>query len=113
MKVDHATGLCGGMVVSKRLNSPCWASLARLGSEDQCCSKKLGSMPSMPKTMTFLPEATTEWRAQPDSASSPVTSASLRREFVLPSMPVFPLRTIAAPWAPYLQCPDFPDLSCG
>src|ERR1035438_5623035 len=53
MKVDQATGLCGGMVVPSRLKLPCCRSRARFGSVSQWRSTKFGSMPSMPSTITW------------------------------------------------------------
>ena len=40
MKVDQATGLCGGMVVPRRLKSPSRRRRSRLGSEGQWRSRK-------------------------------------------------------------------------
>src|SRR5208337_2231387 len=54
MNVAQATGLWGGITVSRCLNSPSWRSLSRYGRESQWRPRKLGSMPSMPNTTTLL-----------------------------------------------------------
>src|SRR5690242_18452474 len=72
MNVDHATGLCGGMVVSRRLKSPLRRRRSRFGSTVQWAATNFGSMPSMPRTMTFLPFA-----CEPE-APQPALSAATR-----------------------------------
>src|SRR5689334_14858919 len=76
MKVDQATGLCGGIVVSSRLNSPSWRSWLRLGRTSQWRSRKLGSMPSIPSTTTLFPAAFAVCRAQPNE---PKAAAAIKR----------------------------------
>jgi len=49
MKVDQATGLCGGIVVPSRRKPLAVRAPARLGSASQCLSRNPGSMPSTPK----------------------------------------------------------------
>ena len=56
MKVDHATGLSGGMLVASGANPPSEASRAKFGSRpsSMCVCSRPWSMPSIPSTMTFL-----------------------------------------------------------
>ena len=67
-EVAQATGLCGGMLVPSGLKPPTSRSRARLGSWPAFImdSESLGSMPSMPMTITFLP-ALRETRLRPPS----------------------------------------------
>ena len=69
MKVDQATGLCGGVVVAKRAKLPRSRSPARFGRSAQCRSTNPGSMPSTPITITCLPLATERAR-HPEAAMS-------------------------------------------
>src|SRR6185437_10804948 len=55
MNVDQATGLCGGVVVARRLNSPSCRRRFRFGRSAQCLSRKPGSMPSIPRTTIRFP----------------------------------------------------------
>jgi hypothetical protein len=52
---DHATGLCGGMLVPSLTKLPSAASAAKLGILPASISPRRisGSMPSMPSTTTF------------------------------------------------------------
>ena len=54
---DHATGLCGGILEVRRLNEPLCASVAKFGIFPSCMKRvsSWGSMPSMPKMMSFCP----------------------------------------------------------
>ena len=67
IRFDHATGLCGGMLVVSRRNDPFSASAEKFGilPSDMNCFSNCGSMPSMPMTITFLPAARDARRARP------------------------------------------------
>src|ERR1700733_5697300 len=56
MTFDHATGLCGGMLVVNFLNEPSCASLAKFGILPSAMNlvRRPGSMPSTPSTISFL-----------------------------------------------------------
>src|SRR5579864_8914801 len=86
MKVDHATGLCGGVVVCSGLKSPWRRSRARLGSALQCCWTNCGSIPSTPRTMTRGPLAWLGETPQPAARMKTPTNAHRRNRS--------PIRTI-------------------
>src|SRR3954452_3244038 len=79
INVDHATGLCGGMVVASRLNSPSLASLSRLGRELIWASTNFGSIPSIPSTMTLGVLDFESARLQPAWANAPANIAKQPR----------------------------------
>src|SRR5579872_3553803 len=70
MNVDHATGLCGGVVVCSGLKSPWRRSRSRLGSAFQCCWTNCGSIPSTPRTITRRPDACEPETPQPAASTS-------------------------------------------
>src|SRR5688572_5183841 len=76
MKLDQATGLCGGIVVARRRNSPFWRSRFRLGRSSQRLSKNSGSIPSTPRTIMRLPAALASLWPQPIQNNGDAASTS-------------------------------------
>src|ERR1700722_4475610 len=56
MRFDHATGLCGGMLVVNRRNDPCSARREKFGILPSAMNfvSSSGSIPSMPRMIIFL-----------------------------------------------------------
>jgi hypothetical protein len=55
IKFDHATGLCGGILVVSSRNDPRCASAEKFGIFPSCINRRssCGSMPSIPSTISF------------------------------------------------------------
>src|ERR1700694_1146407 len=71
IRFDHATGLCGGMLVVKRRKEPRSARREKLGILPSAMNfvSKSGSRPSTPRMIIFL-DPTAPPRACPHEASS-------------------------------------------
>lgn len=69
MKVDHGTGLRGGMLVFERLNSPSRRKRSRLGRTSQWRSRKFGPCRRHPASRRFC------WRRRWSAPCSPGRSA--------------------------------------
>src|SRR5207253_313874 len=87
IKLAQATGLCGGMLVPRLLNPPAELIFSRFGSSPSLImlAVSLGSIPSMPITMTFLPRLRetrlmlpTQYDAAPTLAAPRAVAAAAR-----------------------------------
>src|SRR6266496_330795 len=63
IRFDHATGLCGGMLVVSSLNDPFCVSAEKFGSLPSAmyCFRSCGSIPSIPRMMSFWSPCQVFW----------------------------------------------------
>src|SRR5271166_3818527 len=102
IRFDHATGLCGGMLVVKRRNDPCSASRAKFGILPSAMNfvSRSGSSPSTPRMIIFLeaiapPRACWQERSRlapaAHRASRHTTQRSFRKDAVTLTMDTYDL----------------------
>src|SRR5580658_2118797 len=96
MKVDHAVGLCGGVVVARREKLPCVRMRARFGRSAQCRSTNPGSMPSTPSTITCLPLARDRGDPHPASRVGNNTTSQANSRKADNRLPFHPCRRLDA-----------------
>ena len=92
IKLDQATGLCGGMLVPSSRNEPCSASFEKFGIFPSAmnCFKSRGSMPSMPRMMSFCSPFQGGVRRHEDTIAMPTSeknAASTMRTLFRKSLP--------------------------
>ena len=83
IRFDHATGLCGGILVVRRLNDPCSARRAKFGILPSAMNlvSRSGSRPSIPRMISFLASCRGRWHERSKSepaAHKAITNTSLR-----------------------------------
>ena len=75
IRLDQATGLCGGVVVASFLKLPLSLRCLKFGSSSQCLATKPGSIPSTPITMNSgtRRDARNKWQPARQNAATVIT----------------------------------------
>src|SRR5271166_1922037 len=89
IRFDHATGLCGGILVVKRRNDPCAASRAKFGILPSAMNfvSRSGSSPSTPRIIIFRdptapPRSCRQEKSRPKPARHEASRHTSRKRFL-------------------------------